>query len=406
MRSFLFLQGPISPFLRRVGEGLRAHGHAVLRVNLCIGDWLFWRGDGVVNFQDREAAWPDFVARLMQRHAVTDLVLLGEQRPYHKAAIAEAKRLGIAVTVTDFGYLRPDWIVLERDGMNAESHFPRDPDMVRRLARGLCEPAAGPVFEDRLLNQAFWDVSFHLANLLPWPFPHFRSFQRYPVIPAYLGTAWRLWRSDANGQRALRILAAIPPAAPMFVFAMQMETDFSVRAYSRFDGMEDALALAIASFARGAPGDAHLLTKLHPLDPGLKRWERRIARMAAAAGVGGRVHFLDGGPLDEIIARAAGLVTVNSTAAIRAIQLGTPCRPLGAALWDVPGLAHQGPLDGFWAAPPRPDPDLARAWLTAIAHHLHLRGVYYAEPGLSAAVAAAVERLSAGRIGPFIPAGS
>ena len=34
----------------------------------------------------------------------------------------------MSVAVTDFGYLRPDWIVLERDGMGAESRFPRDPD--------------------------------------------------------------------------------------------------------------------------------------------------------------------------------------------------------------------------------------------------------------------------------------
>ena len=52
---------------------------------------------------------------------ITDLVLLGEQRPYHRPAIALARARGIAVAVTDFGYLRPDWVVLERDGMGRKA---------------------------------------------------------------------------------------------------------------------------------------------------------------------------------------------------------------------------------------------------------------------------------------------
>lgn len=403
-RSFLFLQGPISPFFRLLGARLRAMGHGVARINICPGDWLFWRGEGVVNFRGRPRDWPAFVGREMGRVGATDLVLLGEQRPYHRLAIAEARRRGVAVSVTDFGYIRPDWIALEREGMGGESRFPRDPEAIRALAEGLPEPDFAPAFADRFRAQAVWDVAYHLSNLLPWPFPHFETHRSPPAIPAYLGTAWRLLRSDSLGQRALAALRDVPEGAPMFLFVMQMEMDYSIRAYSRFEGMDDALAEAIGSFGRAAPPDARLLCKLHPLDPGLKRWGRRVARMAEAAGAAGRVRFVDGGPIDDMIRRAAGVVTVNSTTGVRAIQLGTPVAALGQALWDVPGLAHQGRLDSFWRSPRRPDPDLARAWLTAAAHHLHVRGVYYAEEGLAAAVAAAAARLAAGSVGPPIPA--
>ena len=48
-RRFLFLQGPISPFFAEVGAGLRALGHEVRRINLCLGDRLFWRGPGATD---------------------------------------------------------------------------------------------------------------------------------------------------------------------------------------------------------------------------------------------------------------------------------------------------------------------------------------------------------------------
>src|SRR5687768_13381920 len=110
-RRFLFLQGPITPFFAEVAAGLRALGHEAHRINLCLGDRLFWHGPGATDFRGRLAEWPGFIASFLDRHRITDLVLIGEQRPYHKPAIAAAKARGITVAVTDFGYLRPDWVV-------------------------------------------------------------------------------------------------------------------------------------------------------------------------------------------------------------------------------------------------------------------------------------------------------
>ena len=55
---------------------------------------------------------------------MSGVVLLGEQRPHHAAAIAAAKARGIPVYAVEMGYLRPDWIRLERSGSGYNSHFP------------------------------------------------------------------------------------------------------------------------------------------------------------------------------------------------------------------------------------------------------------------------------------------
>lgn len=398
-RRFLFLQGPISPFLAEVAAGLRARGHGVHRINLCLGDRLFW-GSDAVDYRGRFEDWPGFVAAFLDREAITDLVLLGEQRPYHRVAIAAAQARGIAVTVTDFGYLRPDWIVLERDGMGAESRFPRDPDAIRALAARCPPPDLARRFEDDFPQQAVWDVTFHLASLLPWPFPHYRRWVLDHPVPAYLGTAVQLLLRRRHTRLAAEALARLrATGAPLFCFAMQMENDYSVRAYSDFPDNDSAIALTIRSFARHAPAAAHLLVKVHPLDPGLKRWRRRVARIAAAEDVAGRVHLLEGAlAMGPVLEACRGVVTINSTVGVAAIAAGLAVKPLGRALYDVPGLAWQGPLDGFWDAPP-PAAPLAEAFIRAIAGCLHVRGVYYARPGLDAAVAASVEKLDRGLVG-------
>jgi capsular polysaccharide export protein len=44
------------------------------------------------------------------------------------------------VICTELGYLRPDWLTVEYDGMSTYSRFPRDPSAIRELARQFPEP--------------------------------------------------------------------------------------------------------------------------------------------------------------------------------------------------------------------------------------------------------------------------
>lgn len=399
-RCFLFLQGPITPFFAEVAAGLVALGHATHRINLNLGDRLFWHGGPgpMVDYRGPPEAWPGFIDAYLDRHGVTDLVLLGEQRAYHLAAIAAADRRGIAVTVTDFGYFRPDWITLERDGMGGDSRFPRDPAAIRALAAGLPPADLAERLRDPFWRMAAWDVAYHLAAMLPWPFPHYRSHQLHHPLATYTGMARRLLLRRGERAEGARIVERLA-GQPFWVFAMQMETDFSIRAYSRYTDMDTPVGETVRSFARHAPPDAHLVIKVHPLDPCLKRWSRRLPAIAEAAGVGRRVHVAHHGPLDLMLGGSRGMVTVNSTVGLRAIVLGCPTKALGRAVWDVEGLTHQGPLDRFWTEGAPPDPALRADFLAALQATTQLRGVFYAPEGRAMAVAEAVRRLHEGRVG-------
>jgi capsular polysaccharide export protein len=266
------------------------------------------------------------------------------------------------------------------------------------LARDLPDETRSRLYADSFPRQALWDMRFHLANLERRRFPHYERFLLHHPVPTYLGTGLQLLLRWPNRMRAALKLRAFPSAVPLWLFAMQMETDYSIRAYSRFADMDQAIDECIAAFAATAPADAGLLVKVHPLDPCLKSWRARVARMARAHGVARRVHYLGSGDLDTILRRCRGVVTVNSTVGIRALQLGVPVHAMGEAIYRVPGLSHLGPLPEFWDAQPA-QPALAQAFLRGIEAHLHVRGTYYAEPGLTAGVEAAAERLAQGRAG-------
>jgi capsular polysaccharide export protein len=398
-RSFLFLQGPISPFFAQVAEGLRALGHQVQRINLHLGDRVFWGATGSVDFTGRADEWPAWIADFLTRHAITDLLLIGEQRPYHRIAIAAAKARGITVIVTDYGYLRPDWITLERDGMGGNSLFPRDPAEIRRLAKGLSLPELKPLYSDHFATMALRDVYYHA--LAQWPFP-FRHYQRHQLLHPFLvyaGLARRLLLRQREDRRSAEVFEGLKArGTPFWIFAMQLETDFAIRAYSPFTDMDTPLGQVMASFAAHAPAGTELVIKLHPLDPCWKPWPKRIAAMARAASIAGRVHIMPRGRLPDLLAASSGMITVNSTAATTAMVLGKPVKLMGQAVYNVPGLSFQPSLDAFWTEGAPPDPDLLEAFLALLCSAFMVRGAFNQDSGLAAAVAGAVARLDQGRI--------
>jgi capsular polysaccharide export protein len=240
-------------------------------------------------------------------------------------------------------------------------------------------------------------VIYHLASWLLRPlYPFYVSHQIYHPVPNYVGTGWRLLRKKRNAALAESVIAdCVASKRPMWLLPMQMEVDYQLRAYSRFPGMTAVIDETLGSFARSAPAEDLMIVKIHPLDPGLRPWRRIVRNIAKRHGLEDRVVFIDGGNLEAILAVVRGVVTVNSTVGLTALMLGTPVIALGQAVYDVAGLTFQGQLDAFWHEFAPPDRKLFDAYIRAMTDTILVRGTYYADPGMSAAVTAAADRLLA-----------
>jgi len=393
---FVFLQGMPSPFFKQIGAELLGMGCRVTRINLCIGDWIFWRGPNAISFRGRYGDWRRFISDLFDQNKVTDLVLLGEQRWYHKEAVAIAQARGIRVTVTDFGYLRPDWITLERDGMGGNSRFPRIPEELVRLATLVPKADLEQRYTDSVLRMMAADLLYNFSNLFFWwLYPHYRRSDRRPHPLIYTPASGKHLLLTHLGKRHnnQKVQRLVDSKSPYFVFPLQLDHDFQIVAYSPFDGMRDAIEMVIESFSGHADSNMRLVVKVHPWDTGLQNWEKLIRQFASGYGISDRIDYLCGGNLDELIRGSCGMVTVNSTSGIRALQLGSPVKILGQAVYDVPGLTYQGELDDFWGDADQPDPILLQAFINVMAATIQIRGVFFSESGRSAAVTAVVQRL-------------
>lgn len=393
----MFLQGLATPFFVQLGDALAACGHAVHRANFCAGDRLFWRRPNATDIAGRAEEWPATLAALAARHAVTDMVMFGDCRPRHETAIAFARTAGITPWVFEEAYLRPGYLTLESWGVNGFSLLPRQPARIRAMAADLPPEAPEALPAGSFLRRASDDVLYSAANLLnARRFPHWRTHRQWNPFHEYAGWALRgilrPARSKAAGRRLARLRAG---TGPVFVLPLQLEGDYQLRRHSDFPNLEAAIAEIIGSFADHAPRDARLAVKGHPLDNGLTDWGRVTLRHAAARGVADRVLWLPELAFGPVLAPAAGVVTVNSTAGLLAISQGKPTIALGRAIYDMPGLTFQDGLDAFWTGATPPDMILAEALRRVLAAHCLIRGGFFSEAGIAEGVANAVARLGA-----------
>jgi capsular polysaccharide export protein len=381
----LLLQGPRSPFFARLADALTARGARVLRALVCAGDELFWRGRPALRFRGRAVDWAGWVAQTCRREGVTDVVGLGDGRFWHAEGYPAARAAGARIHVVEQGWLRPGWLTVERDALGGWR--PSGAAPAGEAAAVAPSPERGAGFA----AFAAMDVAHHLADMaLGWLlYPHARRHELRHPVAEWAGWAARAasWPMRAAARRAA--LAEIAAArGPLFLAALQLETDYQIRRNGPPGGARAALGAALASFAAHAPPEARLIVKPHPLDPGLDGWRAQAAGGADSS----RVIWLDGGPVEALFPRLSGVVVVNSTVGLSALAAGLPVAVQGRAVYEA--LAWRGDLAPFWRAPQRPDPARVAALVAALVADTQVPGAFDG-PGMAAGAEGVAARILA-----------
>lgn len=359
-RVFLFLQGPHGPFFHQLATMLRRAGATVWRVGFNAGDRVFWPHAGsYIPFRGRAEDWPATLSGLLDARGITDIVLYGDTRAIHARAREIAQARGLTVHVFEEGYLRPYWVSYERGGSNGHSRLMQMSvdEMRAALADSDAEAPAAPALWGDMREHVFYGALYHwFVMCTNRGYRNFRPHRDLTVSREFRLYLRRLLLMPFHAaERHLTTLRIRLGRFPYHVALLQLEHDASFRAHSPFASMTEFLDLVIDGFAHGAPGHHHLVIKAHPLEDGRVDLRREIARRAAAAGIGGRVHFLRGGKLAQLLDEARSAVTINSTSGQQVLWRGLPLKAFGDAVYAKPEFVSDQPLPEFFAAPRRPD---------------------------------------------------
>ncbi|MGH1458587.1 MAG: capsule biosynthesis protein [Paracoccaceae bacterium] len=359
-RKFLFLQGPHGPFFHKLGKMLRLAGAEVWRVGFNAGDRAFWfHPASYIPFRGTQEEWPATFDALCSDKGITDIVLYGDTRQIHAQAVTRARAAGLTVHVFEEGYMRPYWVTYERGGSNGHSRLMEMSvaDMRRVLENSDMDTPVPPARWGDMRQHVFYGALYHwFVMFRNGDYRNFRPHRALGVGKEFQLYIKRLLLMPAQAlDRMIATFRIRNGGFPYHLALLQLEHDSSFQMHSPFATMTDFLDVVIRGFAEGAPSHHHLVFKSHPLEDGRVPLRREVKRLAKAYGLKGRVHWVRGGKLAQLLNDARTAVTVNSTAAQQVLWRGIPLKTFGDAVYAKPEFVSTQPLPEFFAGAGRPD---------------------------------------------------
>lgn len=377
-RRILLLQGPVGPFFRRLAKDLRQAGAAVHKINFNGGDWLFYPGQSS-NFRGSAKDWPVYFEKYLAAHEIDMILLFGDCRPLHRAAHEIATRKNIEIGVFEEGYVRPDYVTLELHGVNGNSTIPRDPGFYRQ------EEPKGRVKTSSVGNTfwfaAMWATMYYTASSLLLPF--FHRYQHHRPLGILEGLPWvrSAWRKMYYEQIEKGIEQELTGqlSKQYFLVPLQVHNDSQVQIHSDYESIANFIETVIHSFSKHAPDDTHLIIKHHPMDRAYRDYDNLIGLLASTYRVKDRVRYIHDQHLPSLLMHARGVVVINSTVGLSALDHETPLMVCGNAIYDMQDLTFQAGLDQFWNAANRTNIDvsLLDRFLNYVITTTQLNGSFY-----------------------------
>jgi len=338
----LFLQGPYGPFFRELGRALEDIGHRVNRINFNAGDAFDWPGPYTISYKNTFRQWPCFLEDCLERLDVTDLVLFNDSRPIHRSALLTTNKRDIKRWVFEEGYLRPYWITLERDGVNANSSLPRNMEWYKEKSRNQSFPEEQKFYYISRLFRIYKLRYYALERIWRHKYPYYQYHREFGGWHELLSTITRMAKKPFE-QRKSDIITSelLKSQRPFFLLCLQIDHDTQIKLHSGYSNMYDVMLEVCASFSTNAPKDTLLVVKNHPLSSGTYNHKINARKAAEIFGISDRTIYIEFGNLSDLLRAAKGVIVVNSTVGPSAFFHNCPVITLGNAMYDMEGLTNQ-----------------------------------------------------------------
>ena len=376
-KNILLLQGPMGDFFKRLDDYFRSKGANTFRIGFNAGDWLFSNHDNYTAFKGKKKEWRDFFIDYVTKNKIDKILLFGDCRFYQNIAIQESQRLGIDAFVFEEGYVRPDFVTMEKWGVNNFSLIPRERKFYEQLKKEdfkyLNIKPANPSFFKMAWSASWYYIFAYLGKPFYPYYEHHRELN--PFKEAFYGIR--------NGYRKIKYkilergkLEEIVKLKYFFV-PLQTYNDFQLRVHSEFSTIEEFIEVVISSFAKNAPEDTYLVIKHHPMDRGRKDYKKYILNLGKKYRLKDKLIVIYDLHLPTLLSHTLGTITINSTVGLQAMYHNSPVKVLGKAIYDIEGLTDKKDLDSFWENPKKPNKRLFFKFRQYLIENTQINGSFY-----------------------------
>ncbi|WP_068670050.1 capsule biosynthesis protein, partial [Thermosulfurimonas dismutans] len=349
-KNVLLLQGPRGPFFWWLKKDLEKAGAKVYKVNFNGGDLLFYPFE-CINFRKSLKHWRKFLEDIIDKYKIDIVLLFSDWRPWHKIACEVCKRKKIIVGSFEEGYIRPNYVTLELNGVNGYSvlcnqHIDYSKVNIPPKFIENPNPIGNPFW-----HEVIWAILYYLAANILYPiFPRYRHhkslyfpFCLYKEALPWIRSIFRKYYYQIK-EKELKEYILKKLKNKYFLIPLQVHNDSQVVIHSDFSCVENFIKYVMNSFAIHAKKEHYLVFKHHPRDRGYKDYTKLIKNLAKELRIERRVFYIHDCHLPTFIKNSLGVVLINSTVGTQVLYHKKPLIALGKAIYNIEGLTYKGSL--------------------------------------------------------------
>lgn len=379
-KKILLLQGPVGPFFKHLAQDLIQHQAEVIKVNFNGGDTFFYPSGLLYCGAIKD--FPVYLTELVIKHQIDTIMLFGDCRPIHKIAKDTLAGFPIEWYIFEEGYLRPNHITCEKNGVNGYSQFPK------QVSALLKQNMDWELFDEPVIEvgttfkyAAMWAMVYYfMAHIFRFKYPHYQHHR-----PLTMTEAWP-WVKSAYlklkykfQERNIEDYLYTHKMKQYYLVPLQTYNDAQISHHSNYACIEDFIGEVLASFAQHADPQKVLVIKQHPFDRGYRNYQSCITQCAKKYAIQDRVFYIHDQYLPTLINNSCGVVVVNSTVGMTAVESFIPVKVCGKAIYDLEKITMQCRLDDFWQGSLswQVDAHLIQNYVTYLRHSTQFNGSFY-----------------------------
>ncbi len=350
----LFLVGPIGTFFARFSDYLENNNIRTYKILFPLHEYGFSQSR-IIKYDQDIKVFKDFLRQTIIKYEIKHIFMYGNVLIPHKQALDLAKELNflgkdIKTHIFELGYLRPNFVTLENDGINYNSSLIKSSKFYSKQDSYSVLPV--PKKHARLRIRKIWKTISFINH----------SFKNYKIVekdhklqpkPIYIwfqikGFFLKYFFFFTEYKLKNYLLRN-----KFFLVILQVSTDSQLTEGSDIKDNKKFIYEVIKEFAEAKRNDINLVFKHHPRDRGYTNYHNEIQNLANEFGVSNNVFYIHDYYLSKLFqnSNCMGTVLINSTVGYQSLYHSVPVKSLGITPYNIKGLSDQKDLASFFKNP-------------------------------------------------------
>ena len=375
--SVLFLMGPIGSFFSRLSSYLAKKEIKTYKISFPLYEFGFSKSKRIY-FNKDILSFKEFLKQVILKKEIKHIFMYGNVLIPHRQALdlsQELQKEGIKINthIFELGYLRPNFVTLESDGINFTSSLILNKDFYMQQEGYKKLPT---VAKHGLRIRKFWKLitfinhCFQNYKIVEFehklqPKPHFLWFQIKGFLLKYYFqlSEYKLKKKYFN-------------INSFFITILQVSTDSQLTKGSNFKNNYEFIEYVIKNFSNSNIKNVNLIFKHHPRDRGYINYSDHIKLISKKFNIEKKVFYFHDCFLSNIFSNpnCKGTVLINSTVGYQSLFHSVPVKSLGVAPYNIEGLSDQKSLTSFFRNPSKVDKSLFLKFYRYIIENSQING--------------------------------